>query len=106
MKLSPVLIFAMVAINAAHAAPPACQDMADKVAKKFEAEKKMAGPSQAKCTAISLVISDLTDLATLCTQGMRNFWMKRTCRWPSPLGRKPRRRVNVRLRETAKLRQL
>jgi hypothetical protein len=68
MKLSPVLIFAMAAINAAHAGPPACQDMADKVAKKFEAEKKMAGPSQAKCSAINLVISDLTDLATLCTQ--------------------------------------
>ncbi len=68
MKLSAVLLCSLITVNVAQATPPSCKAMADKVAKKFEAEKAMAGPSQAKCTAISLVISDLTDLATACTQ--------------------------------------
>jgi hypothetical protein len=68
MKLSPVVICTFVAIHVANAAPQNCQDMANHVAQQFAAEKKMAGPSQAKCQAISLVISDLTDLAAACTR--------------------------------------
>jgi hypothetical protein len=40
--------------------------MADNVARKFADVKKMSGPSQAKCSALSLVISDLSDLLRDC----------------------------------------
>jgi hypothetical protein len=70
VKTSPASAFicAMLVLHAAHAAPQARQEMADKIAQNFSAEKKMAGPSTAKCNALSRVISDLTDLATACTQ--------------------------------------
>jgi hypothetical protein len=68
MKLSPVVIFTLAALHVANAAPQNCKDMANRVAQKFAAEKRMVGPSQAKCQALSLVISDLTDLATACTR--------------------------------------
>ena len=68
MKISPVVICSFVALNVAIATSQNCRDMANHVAQEFAAEKKMTGPSQAKCQAISLVISDLTDLATACTR--------------------------------------
>ena len=50
----------------AHAAP-SCQDMADKVAKEFAAEKKMSDLDKpAKCRAIYKIISGLTDIASQC----------------------------------------
>jgi hypothetical protein len=45
--------------------------MADKVAKRLKAEEAMPGPpghTSAKCREISLVISDLSDLASACTR--------------------------------------
>jgi hypothetical protein len=66
MRMSAVLLAALFGCTVVHAAPP-CQDMADKVSKKFDAERKMSSVNQsAKCTALSLVISDLTDLALAC----------------------------------------
>jgi hypothetical protein len=66
MKMSSVLFAALLGFGAAHAASP-CQDMADKVSKQFDAERSMSNLNQpAKCRALSLVISDLTDLAVAC----------------------------------------
>ena len=67
MKMSAVLISALLGCNAAHASPP-CQAMADKVAKEFDAERKMSDADRsAKCRALYQVISDLTDLAVACS---------------------------------------
>jgi hypothetical protein len=66
MRTSTLLI-ALFCFDAAYAAPPGCQELADKVTKKFEAVKKMSGiDGAAKCSAISLVILDLQDLAKQC----------------------------------------
>jgi hypothetical protein len=61
-----VIISVQLGFSTAHAAPP-CQAMADKVAKEFDAERKMSSANQpAKCIALDKVISDLTDLAVAC----------------------------------------
>jgi hypothetical protein len=66
MRVSAALITALLGLSSAHASPP-CQEMADKVAKKFDAEQKMSNIDRAaKCRALFLVISDLTDLAAAC----------------------------------------
>ena len=65
MRTSTLLI-TLLCFNAAHAAPPGCQEMADKATKKFEAEKQMSGNPTAKCRAVSLVILDLQELAKQC----------------------------------------
>ncbi len=66
MKTLALSISALVAFGVAHASPH-CQDMADKVAKEFAAEKRMSNADKpAKCSAISKVISDLSDLAAAC----------------------------------------
>ncbi|HEV7356424.1 MAG TPA: hypothetical protein VGN99_00415 [Steroidobacteraceae bacterium] len=65
-RIPAVLIPALLGCSIAHAAPP-CQDMADKVAKEFAAEKKMSDLDKpAKCRAIYKIISDLSDMATQC----------------------------------------
>jgi hypothetical protein len=47
---------ALLGFSVAHASPP-CQDMADKVAKEFAAEKKMSDLDKpAKCRAIYKII--------------------------------------------------
>jgi hypothetical protein len=66
MKTSALLIFAVLGINFAGASLP-CQDMADKVRKEFDAERKMNDADRpAKCRALSQVIADLTDIAVAC----------------------------------------
>ena len=57
---------ALLGMNSAIAAP-SCQEQADKVAREFEAERKISTmDSTAKCRAMYQVISDLTDPATAC----------------------------------------
>ena len=66
MKIPALLISALLGFSVAHAAPP-CQDMADKVAKEFAAEKKISDLDKpAKCRAIYKIISGLTDIAAQC----------------------------------------
>jgi len=65
MKTPALIILALLGFSAAHAAP-ACQDMADTVAKVLAAEKKSDLDKLTKCTAIYKVISDLTDIAHAC----------------------------------------
>jgi hypothetical protein len=66
VRLSALLILALLGISAANASPP-CQSMADKVTKEFDAERKMSDADRpAKCIALNLVISHLTDLAAAC----------------------------------------
>jgi hypothetical protein len=66
MKPSAVLIFTLLAVNVSHATSPACLDTGDKLTKRLDDVKQMVGPSQAKCKALSLLISDLTDWYTEC----------------------------------------
>jgi hypothetical protein len=66
MKLSAVLICALVAIHAAHATSPACLNTRETLTKQLQDVKQMSGPSQAKCKALSILISDLTDWYTEC----------------------------------------
>ena len=65
MRIPSLLIPALLGFSIAHAAPP-CQDMADKVAKEFAAEKKSDLDKPTKCTAIYKIVSELTDIATQC----------------------------------------
>ena len=65
MKTPALVISALLGFSAAHAAP-ACQDMADTVAKVLAAEKKSDLDKPTKCTAIYKVISDLTNIAHAC----------------------------------------
>ena len=66
MRLPALLLPALLGLSAANAAPP-CQAMADKIEKELDALRKMSNADRpAKCRAISLVISDLTDLAAAC----------------------------------------
>jgi hypothetical protein len=66
MRIASVLILTPVGLSAANAAPP-CHELAEKVTKKFAAERNMSDVDRAaKCSAISVVISDLTDLAVTC----------------------------------------
>lgn len=66
MRFSAVLTAALLGLSSAHASPP-CQEMADKVAKKFDAQQKMSKVDMAaRCRAISLIILDLQDLAVAC----------------------------------------
>jgi hypothetical protein len=61
------LLITLLWFNAVYAAPPGCQELADKVTKKFEAAKKMTGIDRAaQCTAINLAISDLADMYGRC----------------------------------------
>jgi hypothetical protein len=74
MKSALALACVFVLISAARAEPPACQDMAGKVAQKFKAERDMPGPgapTNPKCRAINLVISDLSDLAMACNRDQK-----------------------------------
>ena len=65
MRIPALLVSALLGFSA-NAAPP-CQDMADKVAKEFAAEKKMSDLDKpAKCRAIYKIISGLTDIASQC----------------------------------------
>ena len=67
MRIPALLIPALLGFSIAHASPPSCQDMADKTAKEFAAEKKMSDLDKpAKCRAIYKIISDLTDMAAQC----------------------------------------
>jgi hypothetical protein len=71
MKIRTAGLFLLLVIAGGASSPVLadshCQEMADKVTRKFEAEQKMSNIDKAaKCRAISLVISDLTDLAVAC----------------------------------------
>ena len=65
MKIPALMISALFGLSAAYAAPP-CQDMADKTAKEFAAEKKSDLDKPSKCKAIYKIISDLTDIVAAC----------------------------------------
>jgi hypothetical protein len=66
VRMPVLLILALLGLSAANASPP-CQSMADKVAKEFDAERKMSNADRpAKCRALYQVISHLSDLAAAC----------------------------------------
>ena len=66
MRMPAIFIFALLCFGTAHAGP-SCQELADKVAKDFDAERKMGRTDQpAKCRALYQVISGLSDIASAC----------------------------------------
>jgi hypothetical protein len=67
MRITAVFISALLYIATAHAGPSR-RELADKVAKEFDAEHKMSSTDQpAQCRALYKVISGLDDITSACS---------------------------------------